>query len=89
MVFDDGLQDAKVQWLVVVNGDVAESDHRLHLFAYSGRDHAVFFKKGERIAAMLRQSEFLLGHDMHGQIDAGLARPLQIQNDRILFCVIL
>lgn len=49
----------------------------------------MFFEESERIAAMLRQSEFLLGNDMHGQIDAGLARPLQIQNDRILFCAIL
>ena len=81
---NDTAHDVQIESLVVVHGDVSEPHHPLHaarefLVQVSGT-----FEQVECLAAVLRHTEPVDPHQVHRQVDAALAGPLQIENDRVL-----
>ena len=75
---DDGPQDRQAERLVIVDGHVAEADHLLHPLAQVGRERAGFREQMERVAAGLGDAQPVRPRAAHGEVDGGLARPLEV-----------
>ena len=80
----NGFEDGTLEFLITVDGDVAESDHVLHGLGGGRTDRTVSEQEPERVAAGLGDPEPIPGHPMHGQINAGLTGPQEVEHDRVL-----
>ena len=81
MMVEDRSNNVDARLLVIVNGNVAETNHGLHACRCLGIDHAFLFQQAEGLAAFLRQTEAMNAHQVHGEIDGRLACTLKIQDD--------
>lgn len=64
--------------------DVAEADHVAHGVRSALRNPAGRFEQGECVAAGLRDAETEFGDVVHRQIDGGLARSQEVEDDGVL-----
>lgn len=69
---------------VAVDGDVAEADHGAHGAGEVGGEETGLLEQVEGLAAFLGEAEAVLAREVHGQVDAGLAGALEVQDDRVL-----
>jgi len=72
------MNDLQVQPGVFVNGDVAETDHLLHLGCEIGRQDAGGLQEGKCVAAFLRGSKAALVDHVQSEVNGGLASSLKI-----------
>jgi hypothetical protein len=80
----DGVEDGRLNFLIVVNRDVAETDHVFHGGGAGLADDGVLSEQLEGVAAGLGDSKASLSHAMHGEINRRLAGAEDVQNDGIL-----
>jgi len=63
MVFDDVNQQIDIQLLILMDQDIAKSDHAFQMNGEFGRDNPCLGKNVERFLAFFGKSKFLLGLD--------------------------
>ena len=85
---DDGMDHIQVQAGVFMHGHIAEANHPLHAGRQLGWQNPGSLQEGERITAVLRNTETPLADDVHGEVDRGFTGSLEIEDNRILFRLI-
>jgi len=84
VAIEDRFKDRAVEFLIGVNGDVAEAHHVAHDGGSFGPETVGLLKQAEGIAAGLRDADPSLGDMVHGKINGGFAGPEEVQDDGIL-----
>ena len=79
-----GLDDVQVEVLVLVNGDVAESDHPLQAEAQVGRDESAARDESKTFAGIAGDAEAVFANCHVGEVDSGLAGACDVQDCGIL-----
>ena len=85
---NNGVENFQLDSLVIVDGDVSESDHVLHGPGTGGGDESAGCEDVEGVAAGLGDSEVPDRDPMHGKVDGCLACAQQVEDDGILDCEI-
>ena len=81
------------RWLLHFFGDddvFGDDDLRLrHSPQQSFRQRVEVFEQREGVSGLLRNTQAFTGNDVHCQVDSGLTRTLQVEDDGILNSLIL
>src|SRR4030065_2241793 len=70
MLVEDRSNHVDTQLLVIVNGNVAETDHGLHAFRCLDVNQALLLQQAEGLATFLRQTEAIITTPEHAQTGA-------------------
>lgn len=83
-VFEYGTDDRDAELLVVMYGNVSETDHRLHPSAKFIVHNIRLLQHDECFAALLRYAKPVLTHQAHGRVDGCLTGALKIEKNGVL-----